>query len=632
MTTNNTIITQEIIHSLKNLKSKKGGMILKIDLEKAYDRINWSFLTNTLKDFNFPEKWVELIMNCVMYTSMSILWNGSPLPDFKPTRGLRQGDPLSPYLFVLCMEKLSHMIHMAVEERKWKGLRASKNGPNITHLFYADDLMIFAEADESACRHIMDALNHFCGMSGQKINFKKSSLFVSKNVKVCHAKTLSNICGIPLTDNLGIYLGIPMVHKRKGKQHFNHIIHRMQMKLSGWKAKNLSFAGRTTLIKSVLSTLPAYNMQTNLLPAAICDQIDKINRNFLWGDSPDKKKIHLIKWERVCGPIAEGGLGIRDTRTNNLANLLKLGWRLIENCDGLWARVLKAKYTKSAKVYDWNFRNNASHIWKGIWHTRTFLQEGTKWNVGDGKRINFAKDWWCGEGPLINRVNGLNTKLSVNDVLKKNFNPFDNGSSSMDNNVQNEINQIHLPEFCSMKDQPYWASDSKGKFTIKSMYNVIRGSNLTPNPALKVWTGIWKLKIPQKLKNFLWLTQHDRILSNKLRCERHLADEATCLRCRDNSESTLHILRDCPKAKAIWNNFSNDSYKNANANLDIPELLSLNLFELRDRTFNGIDWPVMFAVIIWQIWKDRNKESIAKEKVCMQVSSKNIMEFAKEIK
>lgn len=95
---------------------------MKIDLEKAYDRINWSFLTNTLKDFNFPEKWVELIMNCVMYTSMSILWNGSPLPDFKPTRGLRQGDPLSPYLFVLCMEKLSHMIHMAVEERKWKGL------------------------------------------------------------------------------------------------------------------------------------------------------------------------------------------------------------------------------------------------------------------------------------------------------------------------------------------------------------------------------------------------------------------------------------------------------------------------------------------------------------------------------
>lgn len=217
MTTDNTIITQEIIHSHKNLKFKRGGMIFKIDLEKAYDRISWTFLAKTLIDFNFLRKWVDLVMNYVTHTSLSILWNGSPLPDFKPTCGLRQGDPLSPYLFVLCMEKLSHMINMEVERKKWKGLKASKNGPNITHLFYVDDLMIFAETNELACRNIMDILNSFCSMSGQKFNFQKSRLFVSKNVNVNHAKYLSNFCGIPLTNDLGIYLGISMVHKRKGK-------------------------------------------------------------------------------------------------------------------------------------------------------------------------------------------------------------------------------------------------------------------------------------------------------------------------------------------------------------------------------------------------------------------------------
>lgn len=109
-------------------------------------------------------------------------------------------------------------------------------------------------------------------------------------------------------------------------------------------------------------------------------------------------------------------------------------------------------------------------------------------------------------------------------------------------------------------------------------------------------------------------------------------DEATCLRCHSSCESTLHILRDCAKAKAIWKNFSDDNYRNANTNLEIPDWLSLNLFGLRGKNFNGITWPEMFAVIIWQIWKDRNKETIAKEKFCLQVSSKNIMEFAKEIK
>lgn len=163
---------------------------------------------------------------------------------------------------------------MEVEKKKWNGLRSSKNGPIISHLFYADDLMIFSNDEEDACRNIMETLNIFCDMSGQKINFQKSSLFVSNNVNVNHARSLSTLCGIPLTKDLGIYLGIPMIHKRKGKHHFDHIIHKMQHKLSGWKAKYLSFAGRTTLIKSVMSTITVYGMQTNLFPAATCVDMD----------------------------------------------------------------------------------------------------------------------------------------------------------------------------------------------------------------------------------------------------------------------------------------------------------------------------------------------------------------------
>ena len=173
-TSDNIITTQEIIHSLMKRKSQKKGLIIKIDLEKAYDRISWRFLKKVLENFNFSRNSVNLIMSCVAKGETSILWNGEKTDPFFPSRGLRQGDPLSPYLFVLCLEYLSNLINTKVESKDWIGIKASKNGPVFSHLFFADDLIFFAEANENCCRTIMDVLNDFCMVSGQKVNFHKS--------------------------------------------------------------------------------------------------------------------------------------------------------------------------------------------------------------------------------------------------------------------------------------------------------------------------------------------------------------------------------------------------------------------------------------------------------------------------
>lgn len=141
-TTDNIIISQEIIHTLKSKKGKVGGMILKIDLEKAYDNISWAFLNQTLDEFGFDKNLIDMIMCCVTTVSTAILWNGEPLKEFKPEKGLRQGDPLSPYLFVLCMERLSNMISVKVAKKTWKGIKPSRGGPCLTYLFFADDLML----------------------------------------------------------------------------------------------------------------------------------------------------------------------------------------------------------------------------------------------------------------------------------------------------------------------------------------------------------------------------------------------------------------------------------------------------------------------------------------------------------
>ena len=142
----NVIFAQELIHTMSISKSKHGLMALKIDLEKAFDRLEWGFIKHILSFFNFPTNWIELIMSCISSSSLPVLVNGERLNYFLPSRGIRQGNPLSPYIFILCMEYLARLILCKVVAHSWSGIRISKDGPTFSHLFFADDLILFAKA------------------------------------------------------------------------------------------------------------------------------------------------------------------------------------------------------------------------------------------------------------------------------------------------------------------------------------------------------------------------------------------------------------------------------------------------------------------------------------------------------
>ena len=130
------IVTQEIIHTRSRKKGKMGFMAIKIDLEKAYDRLEWHFIRDMLKLFHFPQALIKLILSCISSSSISILFNGGKLEPFLPSRGIRQRDPLSPYLFILCMEMLGFLILGKCKEKLWDLMRASRNGPAFSHLFF----------------------------------------------------------------------------------------------------------------------------------------------------------------------------------------------------------------------------------------------------------------------------------------------------------------------------------------------------------------------------------------------------------------------------------------------------------------------------------------------------------------
>lgn len=140
---------------------------------------------------------------------------------------------MSPYLFVLCMERLGHLIRDRVSEKRWRPVHLGRNGLPLSHLFFADDLFLFAEASIQQAHAIKDSLNQFCESSSQKVNVNKTRVFFSKNISTAKANQLSSFLGFQVTKDLGKYLGAPLIHNRHSKSIYEELLNRVRSKLSG---------------------------------------------------------------------------------------------------------------------------------------------------------------------------------------------------------------------------------------------------------------------------------------------------------------------------------------------------------------------------------------------------------------
>lgn len=275
------------------------------------------------------------IMKCIEFASFSVQVNGELAGYFNSSRGLRQGCSLSPYLFVVCMQVLTKLLDRAATEKQF-GFHPYCQDLHLTHLCFADDLLVFSDGEKSSIEGILQVFKRFEAISGLSISLEKSTMYT---VGVQEADRAMILDQFPLDSGMLPVrnLGLPLMTKRMSTSDYSPLIDRIRKCITTWTAQQLSFAGRLQLISTVIYSITNFWMSVYRLPKKCIKEIDQICASFLWSGptiSPHKAKI---SWDKVCKPKEKGGLGLRSLEEMNKVCCLKLIWRIL-SAKSLWVR------------------------------------------------------------------------------------------------------------------------------------------------------------------------------------------------------------------------------------------------------------------------------------------------------
>lgn len=602
----NVIILQELVHHLKHTTNKKGGMLIKLDLDKAYDRLEWSFIRETLVFFKFPNSLIELIMSCVSSSRMAININGDFTVDFLPSRGIRQGDPLSPYLFILCVEFLSLKVFEAQEKGEWKGIRVGRSGPTLSHLFFADDIVFVGQASISNAHTLNCILDFFSERAGEKVNKTKSKVLFSNNTPPDTSSKICDIFGIKPTRSIGNYLGIPITGKRVNRHDCQFIVDKLNSKLSAWKAKFLSHAGRVVLTKSVLNAMINYYSSSILLPASIHKEIDRICRKFLWSSTEENRKMSLVNWDTVCKPTATGGLGFKKAKDANLVAMAKLQWKVLHDDGKPWVEVMRSKY-KLNKPESF-IKGRGSPMMKSIAKGSDIISKGIQWIPRNGASVLFWNHAWFLDKPLTHILFGPWTEtdmsMTINQVWINGRWDFEGLTYIIPEEIKARILAfpISLLGTDSMNDLFVWKNSPSGDFSSASAYLLAIGIPFGD----KSFAWIWDLPVLPKIKFFIWIVFLNRILTLNNLHFRGVECSIICPRCKLDVETPLHAFRDCPNLKQVWDCFRIPVMDSLNPDRSISDWVFDNCNSSSKSRIANIPWSCIFPFILWTIWLDRN--------------------------
>nr|GEU92643.1 RNA-directed DNA polymerase, eukaryota [Tanacetum cinerariifolium] len=378
--------------------------MFKVDFQKAFDSVRWDHLDDILGKFGFGNKWHGWIRGGLISSKASVLVNGSLTDEFSFHRGLRQGDPLSPFLFILVMKSLHVYFQRLIDRGMFVPITVGKdNLVPISHLLYADDEMFIGKWSSSNVSVLMWMLHCFFLASGLKVNAHKSSLY-DVGVRLFEIQYMASrfVC---LASNLPFtYLSIKDGANMSRVNAWNEVVLKVTNKLSSWKAKTLSVGGRVTVIKSVLGAIPTYYMSLFNVPEGILSHLEGLCDAFFLGVDMDERKVTWVCWRKVMAHKQHGGLEISSLFDLNLALLFKWIWRFLSSQSGLWTNVIKAIHGNNGSIgLSFTSRSRGS-IWievlKAIAKLKAKgmdLMEFSNLVIGNGNISKFPLDKWCGD-------------------------------------------------------------------------------------------------------------------------------------------------------------------------------------------------------------------------------------------
>jgi len=395
-------------------KRKAPTIVLKLDFAKAFDSVCWESLLTILKVRGFPAQWCDWIKNLQETSKSAILLNGVPGRWISCRKGLRQGDPLSPYLFILVADLLQQLLSTDTLLRH----PLASDRP-CTILQYVDDTLIVARADVQAVEHLKELLTSFSKATGLNINYNKSML-VPMHVPQDVATQFVGVLGCAQGDFPQTYLGLPLSNEKLNLSAFAPIIARADRYLSGWWSSLLNHSGRLVLVNSVLDSLPVYAMGALQLPQGVVDALDARRRAFLWaGEESVSGAQCLVSWTKACLPKENGGLGVRDLSLQNTCLLMKLLHRAHTATDSAWSRWLETEFGGPLEAPE---STSAGTHWASLRQLLPDYRLLTTVEVGDGRSTAFWHDCWLAAGPLVDAMPALYTharrpEASVHHVL-----------------------------------------------------------------------------------------------------------------------------------------------------------------------------------------------------------------------
>ncbi|XP_027098892.2 uncharacterized protein [Coffea arabica] len=577
----NYLLAQEVVVGIGK-KARGGNVVLKLDMSKAYDRVSWLHIIGVLRRFGFGERFIDM------------------------------GDPLSPTLFIIAAEVLSRGLNALMVQSGFLGFKVPYGCPSITHLAFADDVLIFANGSSSSLKDIMQVLEMYQRCSGQLISAQKNGYLVHPSLSLARRRVIERVTGFTWQPFPIRYLGFPLYFGRCKSSYYAAVGQSILGRVLSWKSKFLSAGGKMVLIKHVLSSMPVHLLSAAVIPTSIFKSIEQVCSNFLWGSTAEESKFHWIRWTQLCYPVEEGGVGFRRLRDVYTAFSCKLWWSF-RTGTLLWAAFMHAKYCRMVHPGQAEMRLTDSAIWRRMLNVSRHVELSMVWLVNDGS-CHFWYDNWLGSGALCLRA-PVDLSLSFCNFITNGHWDASLLSRTLPGDIVPSILQYPVPDG-GCADEVIWVPSTSGTFTLASAFRDVRQARNTSVISSKVWHP----RLPLKVSFFMLRLLRGRLPLPDALCRLGFHLPSKCFCCHGASEESIeHVF-------AIGHVASENSPSSS---------LRARIVDWWLRSHNSairrFICLILPSFICWHIWKARNKAVFEGEQMRSTVICQSIFSEVKSI-